>query len=110
MLLDKGANLNVYDPKVPAEKIKLDIENRLILQDLNNKDRSQILSRVKIFNDIYECCSNASTIAILTEWIEFQNLNWQLIENNMNAPYLVIDGRFIISKDKLSSKLKLISI
>ena len=47
MLLDKGANLNVYDPKVPAEKIKLDIENRLILQDLNNKDRSQILSRVK---------------------------------------------------------------
>ena len=110
MLLDKGANLNVYDPKVPAEKIKLDIENRLILQDLNNKDRSQILSRVKIFNDIYECCSNVSTIAILTEWIEFQNLNWQLIENNMNAPYLVIDGRFMISEDKLSSKLKLISI
>ena len=110
MLLDKGANLNVYDPKVPAEKIKLDIENRLILQDLNNKDRSQILSRVKIFNDIYECCSNASTIAILTEWIEFQNLNWQLIENNMNAPYLIVDGRFIISEDKLSSKLKLISI
>jgi UDPglucose 6-dehydrogenase len=110
MLLDKGANLNVYDPKVPAEKIKLDIENRLILQDLNKKDRGQILSRVKIFNDIYECCSNVSTIAILTEWIEFQNLNWQLIENNMNAPYLVVDGRFIISEDKLSSKLNLISI
>ena len=110
MLLDKGANLNVYDPKVPAEKIKLDIENRLILQDLNNKDIGHILSRVKIFNDIYECCSNVSTIAILTEWIEFQNLNWQLIENNMNAPYLVVDGRFIISEDKLSSKLNLISI
>lgn len=110
MLLAKGSSLNIYDPKVPAAKIKVDIENRLILQDLNSKDRSQILSRVKIFNDIYECCSNVSVIAVLTEWLEFKNLDWQIIEKQMKDPYLIVDGRFIISKNKLSNKLKLISI
>ena len=34
-------------------------------------------------------------VAILTEWDEFKNYDWQLIYNNMSKPAYILDGRNI---------------
>ena len=68
------------------------------------------MNRVKIYNDVYQSCLNTSAVAVLTEWDEFKNLDWSLIQSKMKDSYLIIDGRFIIPRNKLPKQLNLISI
>lgn len=110
MLLDEGAIIKIYDPKVSNSQILKDIENILILKDINAQDRIPIMNRVKIYNDVYQSCLNTSAVAVLTEWDEFKNLDWSLIQSKMKDSYLIIDGRFIIPRNKLPKQLNLISI
>ena len=90
-LINEHANIAVYDPKVSSEKI---------LNDLNYLEtRSSVAnaSSITSFLDPYEACKNAHAIAILTEWDEFQNYDWQKIYNAMQKPAFIFDGRNLLN-------------
>ena len=55
------------------------------------------------FNDPYKACKGAHAIAILTEWDEFKELDWQKIYDNMMKPAFVFDGRGILDVDVLTN-------
>jgi UDPglucose 6-dehydrogenase len=46
-------------------------------------------------------CHEAHAIAILTEWDEFKNYNWQRIYDSMQKPAFIFDGRNILDKELL---------
>ena len=89
-LIEEGASLSIYDPKVPAQKIIEDL-------DLGKLSRKEIYkSNVTIEINLMEAVKDSHAIIILTEWKEFKNLDWKDISNKMNSPAYLFDTRSIV--------------
>ncbi len=96
-LIDEQANIVVYDPKVKAKQMHADLN---YLGTRNAEDNSKYLEVVK---DPYEACKEAHAVAILTEWDEFRDYDWQKIFEHMNKPAFVFDGRMILDKNLMNN-------
>ena len=83
-LLDEGAILQIYDPKVSKEQIE---------KDLVNKNSAK--GSWHYFNSIEDASFGSDALLILTEWEEFSEINWELIANKMRSPSWVFDTRLI---------------
>ncbi len=94
-LLEEGAMLKIYDPRVKSNQIEQEIANN---KDKNINYEGQWL---KVEN-IYESFNEADAIIILTEWQEFQNLNWKEISSLMKKPSWVFDTRLILNPEILN--------
>jgi UDPglucose 6-dehydrogenase len=94
-LLAERAEVTVYDPKVKRLQMLGD------LNYLNTRERIENESLLSTMEDAYQACEGAHAIAILTEWDEFTELNWQKIYQNMEKPAFVFDGRAILNKANL---------
>lgn len=94
-LLNEQANLSIYDPKVPAEKIFIDLDY------LNSRSPDDNKSLVSVDNDPYEAMKDAHAVAILTEWDEFKSFDWKKVKESMKKPAFIFDGRKILNKQQL---------
>lgn len=94
-LLEEEATLTIYDPKVTSEQIYSDLEY------LGNHSIDDIRRLVKISNNPLDACSDAHAIAIMTEWDEFRDYDWENIYEKMYKPAFVFDGRNILDKSKM---------
>jgi len=73
-LLDAGAAVHVHDP-VAVDNV------REIFRD-----------RVQYFDHHYDACDGADALAIVTEWNEFQNPDFDEMRQRMKSP-VIFDGR-----------------
>jgi len=87
-LIDEKAAIAIYDPKVTREQMYLDL----------GRDS---MEKIEIENDPYICCAGAHAIAILTEWDEFQKLDYKRIYESMQKPAFIFDGRNLINVEEL---------
>ena len=94
-LLENGAHLSISDPKVTNKQI----ENELSLKELEEDPFSK--GKWNFDKDIYKAAKNADAIIIVTEWKEYENLNWKEISSLMRKPAWVFDTRKILSKKDL---------
>jgi UDPglucose 6-dehydrogenase len=97
ILMDDLANIVVYDPKVNPEQMFTNIDY------LNSRSEQQNREQLKPVNNPYSACKNAHAVAVLTEWDEFKDYDWQRIYDNMMKPAFVFDGRNILDRAKLES-------
>ncbi|WP_339921745.1 UDP-glucose 6-dehydrogenase [uncultured Flavobacterium sp.] len=94
-LINENAKIAVYDPKVSRNKVLADLdylETRTTVQNANS---------IMSFENPYEACKNAHAIAVLTEWDEFVQYDWQKIYDSMQKPAFVFDGRNILNRPVL---------
>jgi len=94
-LLSEQANISVYDPKVQPERIYADLN---YLNTRTPKENNELLS---VADNPYNACKDSHGIAILTEWDEFVEYDWNKIYLNMKKPAFVFDGRGILDKKQL---------
>ncbi len=94
-LIFEQAKIAVYDPKVDYEQILFDLN---YLETRSNQENEK---SVKSYSNPYEACKDAHAIAVLTEWDEFKEYDWQKIYDNMLKPAFVFDGRNLLNGDKL---------
>lgn len=43
-------------------------------------------------DDVYSCVKNAVAVVIMTNWLEYEQLNWNRIESQANGDAVVIDS------------------
>ena len=84
-LLKERTNLGVYDPKASEPQIR---------KELNQKNQRE--HKLKIYSNPYDACSGSHAVVILTEWDEFQKLNYQQIFDSMKKPAFLFDGHNIL--------------
>ena len=89
-LLEEGAFLKIYDPKVKENQII----KELGLNENHKGDREWDYS-----NSIYETFKDVDAALFLTEWNEFASLNWEEISKMMRQPSWVFDTRSIVDMD-----------
>lgn len=94
-LLSDLAEVSVYDPRVPAKSMYADLN---YLQTRPAQENTQML---KVHANAYDACQGAHAIAIITEWDEFKDLDWEKIFNNMQKPAFLFDGRNLLNHAQL---------
>lgn len=96
-LLNEQASIHVYDPKVDAVQIQSD------LNYLETRSEAANLQGVHVYDNPYDACKDAHAIAVLTEWDEFKEYDWQKIYDAMLKPAFVFDGRNILNAKKMNA-------
>ncbi|TRZ22925.1 hypothetical protein HGM15179_004234 [Zosterops borbonicus] len=99
-LMDEGAKLHIYDPKVPKEQIIFDLSHLGVSED------NQVSRLVTISKDPYEACDGAHALVICTEWDMFKELDYERIHKKMLKPAFIFDGRRVL--DDLHNELQVI--
>ncbi|XP_023609416.1 UDP-glucose 6-dehydrogenase isoform X2 [Myotis lucifugus] len=89
-LMDEGAHLHIYDPKVPREQIVVDLSHPGVSED------DQVSQLVTISKDPYEACDGAHAVVICTEWDMFKELDYERIHKRMLKPAFIFDGRRVL--------------
>jgi len=95
-LLFEQANIAVYDPKVEEKQIFAD------LNYLDTRGKKENAKNLSVYEVAYEACNGAHAIAVLTEWDEFKNYDWQRIYDSMKKPAFVFDGRNVLDGKTLT--------
>tara|TARA_Y100000589_G_scaffold305737_1_gene319902 strand:+ start:3701 stop:5101 length:1401 start_codon:yes stop_codon:yes gene_type:complete len=88
-LLQEGAKLNFYDPKVNQNQI---------FKDLNEREEE---GNIFVYKDPYEAVKGADAVLILTEWNEFNYYNWENIYSVMRKPSWIFDSRISLEQNHL---------
>ena len=101
-LIEDGANIHVYDPKVSESKIKSDLSYLWELNGVPETRITQMLTQVFVYDKVKEALKNSHAVAVLTEWDEFKKYNWKNIYEEMYKPAFVFDGRNILDVEKLT--------
>lgn len=81
-MLKHNRNICVYDPKATDNARKL------------------LAEAVEYASDVYEACENADVIAVLTEWEDFKQLDFDKLKTKVKTAK-VVDLRNILSEDVL---------
>ncbi len=105
-LLNEGAEVYIYDPKVSKERIIDDLKNIWEAKKISEVDIKSKLIRLKIVDNYEDCFKKASCISILTEWDEFKKYEWKSLIPKMENQHIIIDGRNILSKNKMDKLTK----
>ncbi|MFT5252640.1 MAG: UDPglucose 6-dehydrogenase, partial [Flavobacteriales bacterium] len=102
-LIEDGADIHIYDPKVSEAKIKADMRYVWELNGVIEGKIVQKLNQIFVYDTPQEATDHAHAIAVLTEWDEFKTYDWEEIYSKMYKPAFVFDGRNVLDADKLSA-------
>ena len=56
-----------------------------------------------VAGDCYEAADDAHAIAVLTEWDEFNELDFERVHKSMHRPSFLFDGRNLLDPVKMDS-------
>ena len=96
-LLSEQASVVVYDPKVSNIKMQSDINY------LKTRTKDENKEGLMTVASPYEALKDAHAVAIMTEWDEFKDYDWEKIYNDMKKPAFIFDGRNILDKSKMEA-------
>jgi UDPglucose 6-dehydrogenase len=96
-LLEEGALVRIYDPKVTKEQIIEDL-NYFITED---RVKKLMATNITFCKSAMEATERAHGTAVMTEWDEFVTLDWQAVYNQVTKPAFLFDGRLILDHKRL---------
>ena len=92
LLIDEHATVRVYDPKVTATQMQCDL-NRL-----NSRSKKENEKYLIYRDNPYDALEGCHAVAIMTEWDDFKNYDWNEIYKKMEKPAFIFDGRNILNR------------
>ena len=106
-LLEEGAQLAIYDPKVKSEQISIDLKLSATSPPKKGEGPTQAALNgegawwhAKSFS---EAANGADAIVIVTEWDEFKNIQWNQIAPLMRKPAWVFDARAVVDPNAVKA-------
>ena len=90
-LIEEGANLWIYDPKVSPKQIEIDLN----IQSSNEES----ISSWNTSESIIEAARDSDAIVVLTDWEQFKNVDWEEISSVMRSPSWLVDTRNIVNHE-----------
>jgi UDPglucose 6-dehydrogenase len=103
-LLQERARLTIYDPQVSEEQIKRDLAD--LMSDgegvLSEAAGNLIEKNITVVDSAAAAAKDAHAVAVLTEWDEFKELDFDSIYDSMMKPAFLYDGRNLLDHNRLS--------
>jgi len=111
-LLKEQARLRVYDPKVPAKRVMLDLTQAASstmepweyrpgggVEGVSAGWKAAVEDGVKVVGSVEDAVKGAHAIVVMTEWEEFKHIDFAQLKSSMIPPFRVFDGRGVINAD-----------
>ncbi|HJN33433.1 MAG TPA: nucleotide sugar dehydrogenase [Prochlorococcus sp.] len=106
-LLEEGAQLAIYDPKVDPQQIAFDLQ----LSASSPPDVQAGPTRAALSGEgtwwsgtsVADTVAGADAALILTEWQQFRKLDWVALAPLMRQPAWVFDARAVVDPDAVKS-------
>mmetsp|Transcript_17747 Transcript_17747/g.17718 ORF Transcript_17747/g.17718 Transcript_17747/m.17718 type:complete len:167 (+) Transcript_17747:565-1065(+) len=95
-LLEEGAIIHVYDPKVTRQMMLNEMNLHKFL-DFISADKHLITE-----TSPYEAVKNSSAILVLTEWDCFKDFDYTRMFQDMLKPAYIFDGRNLLNHSALT--------
>ena len=95
VLLEEGAQLAIYDPKVPVAQIARDLGQPELPAEASERQALSGEGSWRATASAFEAVAKADAALILTEWGEFSQLDWQALAAGMRQPAWVFDARAV---------------
>ena len=105
-LLNEGAKVYIYDPKVTKVRIIDDLKKLWEANSISEVEIKSKLTNLNIVDNYKDCFKKSSCVAILTEWDEFKKYDWKSLILEMEKQHVIIDGRNILPKNKMDKLTK----
>ena len=96
-LIQEGAFLAIYDPKVEASQVSSCLNTEHSLSQEVTQSCSQDCGTWQCVSSPLEAAEHSDAIIVLTEWNEFAHLNWKVIASVMRRPAWVFDARSVVN-------------
>ncbi len=90
-LLEEKASIRLYDPQVSQSAI---------LESLGIQDGSNTES-LSFCDSVEEACLGSNALALLTEWEEFKEIDFEKVYQSMQKPAYAFDGRNLLNLREL---------
>ncbi|MEO1615564.1 MAG: UDP-glucose 6-dehydrogenase [Planctomycetota bacterium] len=105
LLLEK-ARVCIYDPQVSQQQIRHDLEYVFSEGDagLSDAKRKLIDDHVTFASSAQQAANDAHAVAVLTEWDEFEQSDFDAVYRSMKKPAFVFDGRNKLKSLDLTSR------
>ena len=102
-LLEERARLTIYDPQVSLEKIRADLGYLMAGPggELTDAQRQLLETNVSVAKSAEAAADGAHAIAVMTEWDEFKDQNFESIYKTMMKPAFLFDGRNVLDAKSL---------
>jgi UDPglucose 6-dehydrogenase len=99
-LLEEGAQLAIYDPKVETSQLGADLQQPEGAAYANAKGGDgQWIS----CGSADDACNGADAVVVLTEWDQFAQLDWSSLGSRMRQPAWVFDTRSVVDVKAVQS-------
>jgi UDPglucose 6-dehydrogenase len=98
-LIEEGAQVHIYDPKVKAEQVFADM--KYYVSEKSTNKHINVKDFVVVEKTALEAATNAHAIAVMTEWDEFKTMDYERMFSLMETPSFVFDGRNVLDHEKL---------
>ena len=85
-LVGENARVRIHDPKA-LENARIELKN--------------LKGDVAFVEDVYEAADGAHALALVTQWDEYRDLDYEKIHQAMAEPAFIFDGRNHLDHDKL---------
>jgi UDPglucose 6-dehydrogenase len=104
-LLEEGAQLAIHDPKVDALRIASDLEQSDLNTGPNGTYRNAKVGEGGWLpsSSVHDACMGADAAVLLTDWDQFQQLNWAELAHGMRHPAWVFDTRGVVDADAVQA-------
>eukprot|EP01062_Namystynia_karyoxenos_P060257 TRINITY_DN5179_c0_g2_i1.p1 TRINITY_DN5179_c0_g2~~TRINITY_DN5179_c0_g2_i1.p1 ORF type:complete len:517 (+),score=249.57 TRINITY_DN5179_c0_g2_i1:110-1552(+) len=96
-LLEEGAHVHIYDPKVSEQQMRNDLADYIEDEAVVKK----LPQLVTVAKSAMEAARDAHCVAILTEWDEFRTIDYEAMYEQLKKPAFLFDGRAIVDQSKL---------
>ncbi len=100
-LLEEGAILKVYDPKVSHQRMLQDLQLLCETKGKTEATTTRLCARLQAVSSAQAACDSAHALAVLTEWEMFKTENFEKLYESMEKPAFVFDGRKILPYETL---------
>ena len=106
-LLEEGAQLAIYDPKVDPQQIAFDLHLAASSPpDIQLGPTRAALSGEGTWwsvSSVADAVAGADAVLILTEWQQFKELDWAALAPLMRKPAWVFDARAVVDSEAVKS-------
>jgi len=99
-LLEEEAEIHIYDPMIKKNQILQDLNYLWDSLEVSKNLKEKYLEKINVHKDYSNAIEKSFAIAILTEWDEFKNYNWNEIVSKLMKPIRIFDGRRLLNKSK----------
>lgn len=99
-LIESEIDVHVYDPMVKEIQIKNDLITIWKSKNISEEIMQKKLKRCNVHENHLSALNESYVAAIITEWDEFINYDWESLIKSMKKSALILDGRNILKAKK----------